>query len=836
MSHPTLEFQSTPLKKVVSFGNSLLPAASLVGLAVAERAHHVVSGAGDLAHILPVLAGAAGYATLHELLRSWHMKHLMSGVLRDRESKVEQDSDDDRLYNEHLAEAVGKTIGDVLRALPDGTVSVLDKDKIAALVASAPIAFKGAVESGLAPPELDDDQLLAVVIAAAEGQFQHWGEFAMWAALLRAMADHAGVAPLDTTLLRIGEACQKCFIERFFDTIKTDLGRRGGAYASIHLRMMGELVVLARENAGANRQIQQIQNATAMKLDDLLALVSQKSEEIIGTAVGTTEFPRLRKVAIRLSQLDGRLEGIQGRLAKIVEQQKKLETKLLHKEQTTHQDARSAQIAAAAEAKRTRGTITAAFVGVIACVAGGAYVVGQRMAEQTAEMKRQSAHLDEWINRWKQAGVDTTTGRPPPFPSQADAETRKLGESSDPLIRAKRKLIENNPLGARRALEEWNKLTEDVFSYLTTMGDTHYFEGEFDEAVPWYEQALELPGRDKDAAALSNLARALQSCRQGDIGARIDRAIALHAEALELQQVNSPEWAMTQNNLGNAWRNKPTDDKSENIERAIDAYTAALTVYTPERFPADSAMTQNNLGTAWRDNPTGDKGDNIHNAITAYTAALSVYTRERFPNEWAAVQNNLGIALWEKPIGEKGENIERAIASYNAALTVYTPERFPADWAMTQNNLCVAWRDRPTGDTSQNIDNAVVACTAALTVWTLERFPADWAKAQNSLGLALLEKSNGDRNENIEKAIAALKLALTVYTREGFPAEWAVTQNSLGYAWEEKSSDDPRENLARAAEFYKLALDIFTPQAFPQYYEIVVRNLERAQKKLDDLP
>jgi len=42
------------------------------------------------------------------------------------------------------------------------------------------------------------------------------------------------------------------------------------------------------------------------------------------------------------------------------------------------------------------------------------------------------------------------------------------------------------------------------------------------------------------------------------------------------------------------------ENKAENCKKAIKAFEEALKVYTPERFPMDYAMTQNNLGNAYR--------------------------------------------------------------------------------------------------------------------------------------------------------------------------------------------------------------------------------------------
>jgi predicted LPLAT superfamily acyltransferase len=53
---------------------------------------------------------------------------------------------------------------------------------------------------------------------------------------------------------------------------------------------------------------------------------------------------------------------------------------------------------------------------------------------------------------------------------------------------------------------------------------------------------------------------------------------------------------MTQNNLGNAYKNRIRGERAENLERAIAAYEAALTVYTREAFPEKWAMTQGQFG------------------------------------------------------------------------------------------------------------------------------------------------------------------------------------------------------------------------------------------------
>jgi predicted ATPase len=264
-------------------------------------------------------------------------------------------------------------------------------------------------------------------------------------------------------------------------------------------------------------------------------------------------------------------------------------------------------------------------------------------------------------------------------------------------------------------------------------------------------------------------------------------------------------WARTQNNLGVAYRNLPTGDRSENLANAIACYEAVLRVWTERDFPADWAMTQNNLGVAYSDLPTGDLSENFAKAIACYEAALRVRTERDFPADWAMTQNNLGIVYSEMPAGDRSENLANAIACYEAALRVWTERDFPANWATTQNNLGIAYRNLPAGDRSENLANAISCYEAALRVWTERDFPADWATAQNNLGNAYSNLPTGDRSENFAKAIACYEAALRVWSERDFPEKWAVTQYNLGRAHEEMELDVPGQHRQQAIHCYQSA-------------------------------
>ncbi|NEP44777.1 MAG: tetratricopeptide repeat protein, partial [Okeania sp. SIO2H7] len=102
----------------------------------------------------------------------------------------------------------------------------------------------------------------------------------------------------------------------------------------------------------------------------------------------------------------------------------------------------------------------------------------------------------------------------------------------------------------------------------------------------------------------------------------------------------------------------PLGSRANNLEIAIACYQAALEVYTRQAFPEQWATTQNNLGNAYKNRIKGERGDNIEEAIACYQAALEVYTRQAFPEQWAMTQNNLAVAYSDRIKGERGDNIE----------------------------------------------------------------------------------------------------------------------------------------------------------------------------------
>jgi predicted LPLAT superfamily acyltransferase len=105
-------------------------------------------------------------------------------------------------------------------------------------------------------------------------------------------------------------------------------------------------------------------------------------------------------------------------------------------------------------------------------------------------------------------------------------------------------------------------------------------------------------------------------------------------------------WAPAMPTQTIAW-SRIRGERADNLEQAIAAYQSALQVYTRDAFPQAWAITQNNLGNAYGDRIRGERADNLEQAIAAYHNALQVYTREAFPEDWAMTQGLLVSALLE---------------------------------------------------------------------------------------------------------------------------------------------------------------------------------------------
>ncbi|MGK7929185.1 MAG: tetratricopeptide repeat protein [Spirulina sp.] len=275
------------------------------------------------------------------------------------------------------------------------------------------------------------------------------------------------------------------------------------------------------------------------------------------------------------------------------------------------------------------------------------------------------------------------------------------------------------------------------------------------------------------------------------------------------------EWAVIQNNLGNAYAVRIRGNKDDNLERAIIAYESALQVYTREGFFIQWAGMQNNLGGAYLHRIRGERADNLEKALMACESALQVYSRETFPIQWAAMQNNLGKAYLHRIRGERADNLEKALIAFELALQVRTYKGLTA----TQNNLGDAYLYRIRGERADNLEKAIPFYESALQVYTREAFPEHWATTQHNIANAYREQIRGERDNNLEQAISTYKLAAEVFTRDAYPYKWAINQSSLAEALTQRAElTENSQDLDTAIDLLESALEV-SPVGSPDFID-----------------
>jgi tetratricopeptide (TPR) repeat protein len=158
---------------------------------------------------------------------------------------------------------------------------------------------------------------------------------------------------------------------------------------------------------------------------------------------------------------------------------------------------------------------------------------------------------------------------------------------------------------------------------------------------------------------------------------RSEEAAECHAGAAALYRGRGEleDWARAEFNLGNVCC------ELEKWAEAITHYEHALEVRTRDCQPARYAATLDNLGTAWRQLPSGDRSGNILKALDCYRRALRVYTAAVFPVQNASLHNNIGNA-WLSLEGQR--NARRALRHLNRSLALRAPTGH--EYAATQFN------------------------------------------------------------------------------------------------------------------------------------------------------
>jgi tetratricopeptide (TPR) repeat protein len=208
---------------------------------------------------------------------------------------------------------------------------------------------------------------------------------------------------------------------------------------------------------------------------------------------------------------------------------------------------------------------------------------------------------------------------------------------------------------------DWAMTQNNLGAALSTLGERESGTARLDEAVAAYREALKERTRERVplqwAMTQTNLGTALFMLGERESGtARLEEAVAAYGETLkEWTRERVPlQWAGTQNNLGNALlrlgeRESGQVESIRRLNEAVAAFRAALKEHTRQRVPPEWATTQNNLGEALRALGERESGQAesirlLDKAVAAFRAALEEWTIEAAPYWHGVAQGNLARA------------------------------------------------------------------------------------------------------------------------------------------------------------------------------------------------
>lgn len=310
------------------------------------------------------------------------------------------------------------------------------------------------------------------------------------------------------------------------------------------------------------------------------------------------------------------------------------------------------------------------------------------------------------------------------------------------------------------------------------------------------------------------------------------------------------EWALAQNNLGNAYGNRIVGERLENLKQAMAAQEAALTVWTHEALPEcwnkfQINLCRNFLYWLLQVYAKSDGSQDYSQAVyPLFQAHLDKLDGDIFAQVWRsflelmlseseperdqiiAVANFIGLFLYIPPgQNPKATNLEIALIGYERVIPVFTREAFPEQWAQIKHYLGFIYTYRIRGDRTENLELAIRCLEEALKIRTLETFPEKWANTQDSLGMAYFNRIRGERAKNLELAIHCFEESLTIHTREAFLERWITEKNHLGMAYSKRIRGEKSQNIEKAIAAYQDVLKELTSEASPKGWGATCNNL-----------
>lgn len=304
-----------------------------------------------------------------------------------------------------------------------------------------------------------------------------------------------------------------------------------------------------------------------------------------------------------------------------------------------------------------------------------------------------------------------------------------------------------------------------------------------------------------------------------------ENSVAYLQRALgEWTREDSPlEWAMTQLNLGFTLEELSQYESSEQepLQRALDAYDAALKVYQAHSDKLDSAAVQVRMGSSLHQ-MSSRNGDVkfLQRAIESYRAAISGFSAPKYAMAKAAAQHDMARALFALAREtSRNDLFGQAIAADRAALTVYKKGTY--SWFQTRLNLAedLAFHAVNVAD-RKDLQESVEMSREVLSKLSREDDPELWAWANRIHGVGLEILGNLDRDaQTLLRAGAAFQAALSAISRERDQVLWVDTKEDLGSTYMDLGSlkSDP-QYMRLGVEAYDDASKSYSSKKNPAHW------------------
>ncbi len=272
------------------------------------------------------------------------------------------------------------------------------------------------------------------------------------------------------------------------------------------------------------------------------------------------------------------------------------------------------------------------------------------------------------------------------------------------------------------------------------------------------------------------------------------------------------------------------EDRSYNLERAIQHYKEALKYRTKEKNLYKYASTRYNLGNAYLSLRDGNERENILKAIDEFKSAYEIRKEQKNSLEFGVISNALGLShLMLSEIAsdpkEAAAYLSEALAYFSDAADVLILDKYPVDYAMIQNNLGVCFtRLALLGkDREKNFKEGIKHYKNALNVYTANDFPDDYGTTMYNIGIAYHNLSKispmpykGEYLMNAERHLAE---SVNVFTESDKTDSFSRSNYNLGVVYRDLFEIyKKKEFLEKELDAFKNALEGFNEDKTPFAY------------------